>query len=102
MHAARQCPFCGQPISAAQYDQLRERIRKAEDPALLQELEVVRQEILQGLKKNLEAEYAPIRGQLDAYIKRDQELNERSTQLALKEEAIHAEIAKRVSEKEKE
>src|SRR5258707_3715956 len=98
MKDAKNCPFCGKPITATEYAALRERIRKAEDPAILQEFEVVRQEITRSTKENVEAEYAPLRRQLDAYIKREKNLNERSTELELKGKSIDAEVAKKVSE----
>jgi hypothetical protein len=97
MKDAKNCPFCGKPITATEYAALREKIRKAEDPAILQEFEVVRKEITKSLRDNMEAEYAPVRRQLDAYIKREKDLNERSTVLELKSKAIEAEVAKKVS-----
>src|ERR1700687_3676882 len=98
MEETKNCPFCGKSITASEYVALRERIRKAEDPAILQEFEVVRQEITQRTKENIEAEYAPLRRQLDAYIKKEKNLNERSTELELKSKSIDAEVAKKVSE----
>lgn len=98
MEEAKKCPFCRKPITAAEYAALRERIRKAEDPAVLQEFEVVRQEITSSIKENVEAEYAPLRRQLDAYVKKEKNLNERSTELELKAKSIDAEVAKKVSE----
>jgi hypothetical protein len=98
MEQTKRCPFCGKAITAAEYAALRERIRKAEDPAILQEFEVVRQEITRSIKGNVEAEYAPLRRQLDAYIKKEKDLNERSTELDLKSKSIDAEVAKKVSE----
>jgi len=98
MEETKNCPFCGKPITAAEYAALRERIRKAEDPAILQEFEVVRQEITRSIKENVEAEYAPLRRQLDAYVKKEKNLNERSTELELKSKSIDAEVAKKVSE----
>ncbi len=102
MKHRKQCPFCGQPISAAQYAELHERIRKAEDPAILQELEIVREEISEELRKNLETEYAPLRKQLDAYLEKEKTLNELSTQLALRKRALDAEVSRKIKEKEKE
>ncbi len=102
MNLTKHCPFCDQPISEAQYEQVRERIRKAEDPAIVQELGLLRQEIAEEVKKNLENEYAPLRKQVDAYAKKEKELSERSTQLALRERAVDAEVARKLSEKEKE
>jgi len=97
METTKNCPFCGKSITAAEYTALRERIRKAEDPAILQEFEVVRQELSRSVKENVEAEYAPLRRQLDAYVKREKNLNERSTELELKAKSIDAEVAKKVS-----
>ncbi len=98
MEETKICPFCGKSITPSEFVALRERIRKAEDPAILQEFEVVRQEITRSTKENVEAEYAPLRRQLDAYIKREKNLNERSTELELKGKSIDAEVAKKVSE----
>ena len=98
MEETKNCPFCGKPITATEYAALRERIRKAEDPAILQEFEVVRQEITRSIKDDVEAEYAPLRRQLDAYIKKEKNLNERSTELELKAKSIDAEVAKKISE----
>src|SRR5580658_6502698 len=98
MDETKKCPFCGKPISAAEYAAMRERIRTSEDPAILQEFEIVRQEITRSIKENAEAEYAPLRRQLDAYVKKERNLNERSTELELKAKSIDAEVAKKVSE----
>jgi hypothetical protein len=92
----KKCPFCGKSITETEYLALRERIKKAEDPAILREFEVVREEMAKSLKENIEAEYAPVRRQLDAYIKREKQLNERSTELELKAKAIDAEVAKKL------
>ena len=97
MSDSKKCPFCGKPITATEYDALREKIRKAEDPAILQEFEVVRKEITKSLRDNMEAEYAPVRRQLDAYVKKEKNLNERSTEIELKAKSIEAEVAKKVS-----
>jgi hypothetical protein len=97
MSETKKCPFCGKPITATEYAALREKIRKAEDPAILQEFEVVRKEITKSLRDNMEAEYAPVRRQLDAYVKKEKDLNERSTELELKAKSIDAEVAKKVS-----
>jgi hypothetical protein len=98
MEETKKCPFCGKTITTAEYAVLRERIRKAEDPEILQEFEVVRQEITRSIKENVDAEYAPLRRQLDAYVKKEKNLNERSTELELKAKSIDAEVAKKVSE----
>jgi hypothetical protein len=94
----KRCPFCGKAITAAEYATLRERIRKAEDPAILQEFEVIREEITKSAKENADSQYAPIRRQLDAYIKRERSLNEQSTELELRAKTIDAEVAKKVHE----
>lgn len=102
MSLKKECPFCGQSISPTQYAALRDRIRKFEDPAIVRELESLRQEIIQGAQARFESEAAPLRRKLEGYVKKEQELNERSTELALKEKAIDAEVAKRLRSKEKE
>jgi hypothetical protein len=98
MEATRQCPFCGKSITLAEYAALRDRIRKGEDPAVLQEFEAVRQDITKSVRESLESEYVPLRRQLDTYVKKEKSLNERSTELELRAKAIDAEVAKRVRE----
>jgi len=98
MEATRQCPFCGKSITLAEYAALRDRIRKAEDPAILQEFEIVRQDITKSVRETLESEYVPLRRQLDTYVKKEKGLNERSTELEIRAKTIDAEVAKRVRE----
>jgi hypothetical protein len=98
MEATRQCPFCGKSITLAEYAALRDRIRKGEDPAVLQEFEAVRQDITKNVRESLESEYVPLRRQLETYVKKEKSLNERSTELELRARAIDAEVAKKVRE----
>ena len=98
MEATRQCPFCGKSITLAEYAALRDRIKKAEDPAIQREFETVRQEITRNVRDTLESEYVPLRRQLDAYIQKEKNLNEQSTELELRRKTIDAEVAKRVRE----
>ena len=97
MDTVKSCPFCRKTISAAEYAALKERIKQGQDPAILREFEVVREEITLSVKGSVE-ESTAIRRQLDAYIKKEKNLNERSTELELKAKSIDAEIAKKVSE----
>lgn len=98
MEQPTRCPFCGKSLTAAEYAALRERIRKAEDPAILAEFESVRREMERNIKKTVESEYLPLRTQLDAYVNREKELNQRATELDLRDRAIGTEVAKKLND----
>ncbi len=95
------CPFCGSEISAAQLGQMRDKIRKGQDPAILREVDELRQVIRTQEQEKAQIEVGAIRTKLTEYQNRETDLDRRDAEIKAREATIQAEARKAIAAREK-
>src|SRR5712692_2700812 len=99
--ATVRCPFCDSEITTAQLGEMRDKLRKGQDPAILQEIEGLRDGIRIQEKERANLEVEAMRGKLKEYQKRESELDNRDAEIKAREATIEAEVRRGIATREK-
>jgi len=94
------CPFCDSEITTAQLGEMRDKLRKGQDPAILQEIEGLRDGIRTQEKERANLEVEAMRGKLKEYQKRESELDRRDAEIKAREATIEAEVRRGIATRE--
>lgn len=95
------CPFCGSQINPSQFAEMRKKIRDGQDPAILREMEQIRNHIQAEEKGRADQEIAVFRLKLKKYQERENELDRRESEAKAREATIEGEILEKVTARAK-